>query len=150
MGKEAIGLAIQGVSALAGSYVQYQAGQAQAKVAEQNAAVTTNEAINTLNEYSFEASTKRKEAAKAVSALRAKEGSSGFAQTGTAAWLQETTLSEYEKDAQAILAQGISKSSSLMSRAGIYTQQAKSAITGGQLSSAATLLSGVSNAIRIS
>jgi hypothetical protein len=64
--------------------------------------------------------------------------------------LQETTLSEYEKDAQAILAQGISKSSSLMSRAGIYTQQAKSAITGGQLSSAATLLSGVSNAIRIS
>jgi hypothetical protein len=37
-----------------------------------------------------------------------------------------------------------------MSRAGIYTQQAKSAITGGQLSSAATLLSGVSNAIRIS
>lgn len=150
MGKESIGLAIQGISALAGSYVQYQAGQAQAQIAEQNAAMAANEAINTLKEYQFEAESKRKEAKKTVAALRALEGTSGFQQTGTAAWLQADTMSEYEQDAAAILAQGVSKSQALMGKSGIYGQQAKSYATGGQLSSAATLLSGISNAIKIS
>lgn len=150
MGKESIGLVIQGISALAGSYVQYQAGQTQARIAEQNAAISSSEAINTLKEHQFEAETKRKEAKKAVSALRAAEGKSGFQQTGTAAWLQAETLSEYEQDAAAILAQGISKSQSLMGKSGIYGKQARAYATGGQLSAAATLLSGVSNAIKIS
>lgn len=146
---ENIGLAIQGLSALAGSYVQYQAGQNQAKIANFNARIATDEAINALNEYSFEASKKRKEGAKALAAMRAKEGRSGFQQTGTAAWLQEDTLSEYEKDAAAILAQGMTKSKMFMSRAGIYSQSAKDSSTAGIWNSGATLLQGVSNAIKI-
>ena len=147
---EYVGLAVQGVSALAGAYSQYKAGQKQAEIAQSNVSLTTEEAVNTINEYSFEASKKRDEGKRAVASLRAAEAHAGFQQTGTAAWLQEETMSEYEKDAQAIFVQGLNRSKATMGRAGIYAQQGKVASTAGAWNSAATLLNGVSNAIKIS
>jgi hypothetical protein len=141
--------AVQAGATVASTINQYRAGRDASDIAEQNMNLTRIEAENTLKEYSFEAEGTRTTARKAVAALRAQEANSGFAQSGTAAWLQQDTMSEYEKDAMAIMAQGLSKSKSLMQKANIYGKQADTYLNSGYWNASGTLLNGVSNAIKI-
>ena len=127
------------------AYSSIQQGKASQDIGNYNQAVMGQEAVAAESEAAYDAKLKREAGIRAVATMRAQEAKSGFVQLGTPSWVQEETASEYEKDAAAILAQGMTKASTLRSKGNIYGMQGAAAARGGSLSATGTLLQGAAN-----
>uniref|UniRef100_A0A6M3IUJ9 Internal virion protein n=1 Tax=viral metagenome TaxID=1070528 RepID=A0A6M3IUJ9_9ZZZZ len=114
------------------AFAQAMNAQAAAAVSAKNADIMEADAIARTQKAQEDAEKKRKEVQRLVATARAQEGRGGFSFAGTPEWLEFSSLSEGEKDAMAILNEGLTEASRMRSKGDIFKMESESYIKQSQ------------------
>jgi hypothetical protein len=142
-----VAMVASSASAGMAAYSSYQAGQAQKKASEYNAALAERNAANTRAASEIAAENERKANARKMASLRAGYAESGVdISEGTPLLVAMNSAAEAEKDALRIKWGGDSQANAFLGAATLSRMQGSQAETAGNLGAGASLLKGVSSA----
>lgn len=133
------------IAAIVGAAATYESGRKQASIAEDNQKIANADAQAVIDQSQQAADLRRAQIKRLIASGRALEGGSGFAYSGTPELVATTVANEGEKDAMAILAQGLTNASRLRAGGRIQMEQGKAAEEGSQYAAAGTLLQSYAN-----
>ena len=138
-----VAVAMMAVGTAVSAYGQYQAGKAQQKAYEYNAAIQERNAQIARDQAAYEARRQESRTRKVLASQRVAYSASGFrANVGTALDTLRQTVAEGEMDRMAILYGGSVEAVNQRSQAALSRMQGKAAKTAGTYAAAGTLLSG--------
>ncbi len=144
-GAAGVAAIIAALAAVGGAAATYESGRKQASIAEDNAKIANEDADAVIRQSQEAAAFKRAQIKRLLASGRAFEAGSGFTAAGTPELVSATVQEEGEKDAMAILAQGLSNASRVRSGARISLEQGQSVAEGKQWEAGSTLLASGSN-----
>lgn len=141
----AVAAGVAALAAIGGAAATYESGRKQASIAEDNAKIANEDADAVIRQSQEQAAFKRAQIKRLLASLRAGEGGTGFTSAGTPAIVEATVQEEGEKDAMAILAQGLSNASRVRSGARISLMEGEAKKEAGQYAAGTTLLNSYAN-----
>jgi len=144
MSAAAISLGLLATSTALSAYSTYERAKSEKEIAEYNASVREEDAAAAETQAQEEADLHRDRVRRLMATQRAGYAKAGVTRQGSPLAVLSDTLSEGEKDAMAILAQGMTTASRYRSDAYGYRMTGSAAWKGGQLKTVSTLLTGTS------
>ncbi len=141
----AVAAIVAALAAVGGAAATYESGRKQASIAEDNARIAHQDADAVIRQSQEQAAFKRAQIKRLLASGRAFEAGTGFIFAGTPEIVAGTVQEEGEKDAMAILAQGLSNASRVRSGARISLEQGQAVSEGKQWEAGSTLLASGSN-----